>query len=142
MAETVSYKALCRAGASVRGTPKATSTADLRQTNTLRVHLSSQQIKRHSIFLYGYEYISLSSLVTSDLDTNMDIPSGVNLNQVPGLAPPPGVMPNFANPPESYQNTIVATLVVCQTLATLVVAVRGLSLILRMKSFGWEDCEP
>ena len=70
---------------------------------------------------------------------NMDIPPGVPLDQQPGLKPPPGVVPNFINP-DNYQNTIIATLAVCLTLATLFTALRLYSKYFIIKSIALEDC--
>lgn len=70
----------------------------------------------------------------------MDIPPGVPLDQLPGLAPPSGVTPNFIDP-DNYQNTIIATLVVCLTMATLFTALRLYSKVFIIKSIALEDCE-
>ena len=62
------------------------------------------------------------------------------MDQMPGLKPPPGVTPNFINP-VNYQNTIVATLAVCLTVATLFTALRLYSKIFIIKSVALEDCK-
>ena len=70
----------------------------------------------------------------------MDISPGVPLNQIPGLQPPPGVVPNFINP-ESYQSTIIATLTVCLATATLFTILRLYSKVFVIKSIALEDCK-
>ena len=69
----------------------------------------------------------------------MKVAEDINLDQVPGLQPPPGIKPKFENPPESFQNVIIATLVICQTMATFVVGIRILSHAMKLKSVGIED---
>ena len=70
----------------------------------------------------------------------MEVSPGVPLDQLPGLKPPPGVLPNFVNPPESYQNTIVATMAVCLAVATLASAARLYTNVRIVKSVAMEDC--
>lgn len=70
----------------------------------------------------------------------MEVPPGVPLDQLPGLNPPPGITPNFANPPESYQDTIVATFTVCLVVATLALAARLYTNVRIVKSVAIEDC--
>ena len=70
----------------------------------------------------------------------MDIPPGVPLDQLPGLKPPAGVVPNFINP-DNYQSTIIATLAVCLTVATLVTALRLCSKFFIIKNVALEDCK-
>lgn len=71
----------------------------------------------------------------------MEIPPGIPIDQVPGMKPPPGVTPNFAHPPDDYQSTIVATLAVCLTVATLLSAMRLYAKAYIIKSFALEDCK-
>ena len=70
----------------------------------------------------------------------MGISPGLSLNQLPGLQPPPGVVPNFINP-ENYQSTIIATLTVCLTTATLLTLLRLYSKVFVIKCIVLEDCK-
>ncbi|UKZ76613.1 hypothetical protein TrVFT333_004320 [Trichoderma virens FT-333] len=55
--------------------------------------------------------------------SNLTIPAGSDLCQLPAAIPPPGVVPNFVNP-ESLAGGIVATAVVMLTWSSIFVAVR------------------
>ena len=66
--------------------------------------------------------------------------SGLNLAETPALQPPPGVSPNFVDPP-SLQSMTNATIAVCFTLATLFVAVRLLTKFFVDRTFQREDCK-
>ncbi|MCJ1458810.1 hypothetical protein MMC28_009184 [Mycoblastus sanguinarius] len=68
----------------------------------------------------------------------MEVPPGVPLDQLPGLDPPPGVTPDFVNP-DNYQSTIIATMTVCLTVATLITALRLYTRLFIIKSFHLED---
>jgi len=56
----------------------------------------------------------------------------------PGLAPPPGVVPNFVDP-YTLQPTIIGSGVVCLTVATIAVWMRMYTKLIIIKSAGWED---
>ena len=43
---------------------------------------------------------------------------------IPGLKPPPGVKPNFANPPDSYRVAGVVVVSLCLAFSTFFVAAR------------------
>ena len=70
----------------------------------------------------------------------MGVSPEVPLNQLPGLQPPPGVVPNFINP-EDYQSTIIATLTVCLTTATLFTILRLYTKLCVIKAIVLEDCK-
>ena len=53
----------------------------------------------------------------------MSLASGIPLDRVPGLEPPPGVVPNFVNP-ENYQNKVIACLAVFLAIATFFTAIK------------------
>ena len=54
------------------------------------------------------------------------------------LPPPPGVTPNFVDPP-SQDAVIIAVHAVLLALATLFVSMRGLLRAFVLRSFGWDD---
>ena len=58
----------------------------------------------------------------------------------PGLAPPPGVTPNF-NDPFSLQPYNILTIAICFALTTPSVAARLYTRYFIIKSVGWEDCK-
>ena len=70
----------------------------------------------------------------------MNLSSGMSQGRVPELKPPPEVIPNFTNP-ENYQITIVFTLTLCLSLATIVTALRLYTKVFIIKSIALEDCE-
>lgn len=70
----------------------------------------------------------------------MSLPSSVPLDRVPGLEPPPGVVPNFVNP-ENYQNKIIACLTVFLAIATIFTAAKLYTKAVIVKSIAWEDCK-
>ena len=70
----------------------------------------------------------------------MNLSSDMSPDRVPGLRPPPGVTPDFVNP-EKYQNTIIATLVICLTVATIFTALLLYVKVFVIKSTALEDCE-
>ena len=70
----------------------------------------------------------------------MSLPSGVPLDRVPGLQPPPGVIPNFVNP-ENYQNKVIAECTIFLTIATIFTAAKLYTRAFIIKSIAWEDCK-
>ena len=57
------------------------------------------------------------------------------------LPPPPGITPNFADPP-SLQGGVIAVLVVALTVTTLCIGLRVASRLAdRFKNAGWDDCK-
>ena len=57
------------------------------------------------------------------------------------LPPPPGVTPNFVDPP-SIQGGVVAVLIVAITVSTLCVMARmAAKLANRFANAGWDDCK-
>ena len=61
------------------------------------------------------------------------------LDMLPGLAPPPGVTPDFVHP-YSLQKYNVITLSVCMTVSTLFVAMRLYTNARITRTLNWEDC--
>ena len=61
------------------------------------------------------------------------------LLQGPGLEPPPGVMPNFINPP-SVARWVYITLPICLAVSTPFVWIRLCTVFFILKSHGWADC--
>lgn len=60
--------------------------------------------------------------------------------QGPALGPPPGVVPNLIDPPNS-NDWYVAVLVTCVTISTIALCARMYTKHVILKSRGWEDCE-
>lgn len=58
----------------------------------------------------------------------------------PALAPPPGVVPNLTNPPESVVASYMVTSLTI-AIATLAVLVRMYTRIFITKQVGFADCE-
>lgn len=59
---------------------------------------------------------------------------------VGGLRPPPGIIPNFANP-ESLHTEWILSLVTCFFPPTFFVFIRAYTKLIIIKSHGWEDCK-
>ena len=57
-----------------------------------------------------------------------------------GLPPPPGVVPNFINPP-SEQPVIITVQVLCLVSSTAFVAARVYTKARILRTLGWDDCE-
>ena len=57
----------------------------------------------------------------------------------PGLQPPPGVIPNFIDPP-SQAHWVYVTLPICLAVSTPFVWIRLYSVFFILKSHGWADC--
>jgi hypothetical protein len=64
---------------------------------------------------------------------------GANLD-MPALAPPPGVVPNFVDPPTN-RTAIFGVFVTCLVIMTLAVAIRMYTKIFMLKKLAVEDCE-
>jgi len=62
------------------------------------------------------------------------------LASVPGLAPPPGVVPNFVNP-YSLESIQIVSAVLCLALALLSTLLRMYTKLFIIKTHGWEDCK-
>ena len=69
----------------------------------------------------------------------MSIPPGTDLSRVPGLQPPPGVVPNFVNPESRAHATIVGNGVATGIMMVFVIT-RMYTKLFISKAFGWEDC--
>lgn len=63
------------------------------------------------------------------------------LAQTPALMPPPGVMPNFIDPPGTLEAVTNATMAICFALTTIFVFVRLLTKYCVDRSLQWEDCQ-
>ena len=59
---------------------------------------------------------------------------------IPGLAPPPGVTPNFIDPPSIHLEASIA-LVICLAVTTPLVWLRLYTRLYIMKSHGLDDCK-
>ena len=57
----------------------------------------------------------------------------------PGLQPPPGVIPNFVDPP-SQAHWVYVVLPICLAVSTPFVWIRLYSVFFVLKSHGWADC--
>ena len=68
------------------------------------------------------------------------LPPGVPLSEIPALKPPPGIKPNFVNPP-SYANALVTVNAVFLTLMLITLALRLYTKGVLLKSLGWDDCK-
>ena len=68
----------------------------------------------------------------------MDSISSQLLAKIPAGRPPPGVKPNFVDPP-SLKGSVIAVNVVFMALATTVVALRIYTRRVLIKRFGWDD---
>ena len=64
----------------------------------------------------------------------------MDLAQLPAGIPPPGVVPNFKNPP-SLAQPIIAVHAVFLSLAVLFVALRLYTKIFLTRLLRWDDCE-
>lgn len=69
----------------------------------------------------------------------MSFPAGVPLSEIPSLQPPPGVTPNFIDPP-----TIAPALIVVNgvflALMLVAVSIRIYCKGILLRSLGWDDC--
>lgn len=81
---------------------------------------------------------AISSLHYPDMSIN-GIPHSI-LENLPAGTPPPGVQPNFIDPP-SRANLLIALNAVFMTLAWSVVAMRLYAKGKIQRMLGWEDCE-
>ena len=59
----------------------------------------------------------------------------------PAMSPPPGILPDFHNPPNL--NIFVAlTITLCVTFATVAVLLRMYTKVFILRALAWEDCRP
>lgn len=70
----------------------------------------------------------------------MSLPPNADLSKIPAMKPPPGVTPNFINPP-SIGNTIIVVNVVFLTLMLGFVILRIYTKGVLTRSLGWDDCK-
>ena len=70
----------------------------------------------------------------------MSLPPGTDLSKIPALEPPPGVIPDFVNPP-SLAKTLIIVNVIFMVLMVIFVALRVYSKALVIRAMGWDDCE-
>ena len=66
------------------------------------------------------------------------VPREAQLEMLGALPPPPGITPNFVNPP-STQTTIIAIMVACLVVTTVCVALRLYTKLYVLQKLGWED---
>jgi len=62
------------------------------------------------------------------------------MNELPTLAPPPGVIANFDDP-YSLQRYDILCQTLCFTVTTLLLAIRIYTKIHVLRRPGWDDCE-
>ena len=63
------------------------------------------------------------------------------LAQTPALMPPPGVVPNFIDPPGTLEAVTNATMAICFAFTTIFVLVRLLTKYCVDRGLQWEDCQ-
>lgn len=63
------------------------------------------------------------------------------LEELPGMKPPSGVIPNLLNPP-TMQNVNLLCQITCLSVSTICVVIRMYTKIVIDRSPGWEDCTP
>ena len=56
----------------------------------------------------------------------------------PGLKPPPGVKPNFVDPP-NQRESLLAVVSLCLIIATFCVIARAYTRFRLIRDYGWED---
>ena len=66
--------------------------------------------------------------------------AGIPIEDYPALAPPPGVQPNFVNPP-SYEHTLIILEGIFVPLMLFVVFIRLFVRAKVTKTWGWDDCK-
>ena len=59
----------------------------------------------------------------------------------PAMSPPPGVVPNFHNPP-NLDVFVALTITLCVAFATLAVLLRMYTKVFILRALAWEDCRP
>ena len=64
----------------------------------------------------------------------------LHLDELPALAPPPGVTPNFVDPPSTAASFAIG-LAIMISVATLLFALRMFTRIYVMKQMQLEDCK-
>ena len=62
-------------------------------------------------------------------------------SNMPGLEPPPGVIPNLVNPKDELFTWWILMMCMCSISSTIFVFVRMYTKLALVKSHGWEDCE-
>ncbi|MCJ1309727.1 hypothetical protein MMC25_003388 [Agyrium rufum] len=65
--------------------------------------------------------------------------SSFNPAETPALMPPPGVIPNFVDPPSQAQWVII-TVCLCLSLTTILIAIRIFSRVYISGPLAWDDC--
>lgn len=63
----------------------------------------------------------------------------IDILQRPALPPPPGVVPNFANP-DNIRVALIVTSVLCLFISTLSFWIRAYTRFYIFKETEWEDC--
>ena len=77
--------------------------------------------------------------MATTLAANPASPSQASLN-IPALLPPPGVIPNFINPPSLDLELLIAS-IVCLTFMGLFAGMRFYTKIAIKNRLGWDDCK-
>ena len=67
------------------------------------------------------------------------LPSQASLD-IPALLPPPGVTPNFINPPSLGSELLIAS-IICLTFMALFAGMRFYTKIVIKNCLGWDDCK-
>ncbi len=63
------------------------------------------------------------------------------LEKIPTIRPPPGVTPNFINPPIDHYSAWIVAATLALTLSTIFVLIRVYTRFFIIKIHGWEDCK-
>ena len=58
----------------------------------------------------------------------------------PAGTPPPGLLPNFQDPP-NLNSALIFTVTICMAVATVVVVMRMYTKLFLIRSVAYEDCE-
>lgn len=95
--------------------------------------------RRNQIYVYGASSQTTSCCNWAAMSSS-PANSAQQLQNAPALKPPPGVRPNFVNPP-SYESTIVALEGVFLALMLIALSVRVYVRTRITKSIGWDDCK-
>ena len=112
---------------------------------SLRLHIVTPSVDYIFICPYfpglaDWSSILLLLVYLDDLSLPMDPATMEKLLEGPGLKPPPGILPNFVDPPSQFERNIAVNSL-CLIIATICVFIRAYTRICIMRSYGWEDCK-
>ena len=82
----------------------------------------------------------LAHVPCSAMASGNQIPDGLILSEIPALAPPPGIEPNFVNPPSKGQTLIIFGSLILG-LMLLFVGMRIYAKRCIIRQFSWDDRE-